>query len=121
MWDLWIYRLQTGSQKTVIERMMKAIEHRGPDSEGSLCRRRLLAFEDLVLLILEDGQQLYGKCGWKICILFLMEKSMIIKNCGQNLRLSAFLHPFRYGSLGKHQQYGEKALDKLRGMFGLGS
>ena len=39
-------------QKTVIERMMKAIEHRGPDSEGSFCRRRLRwAFEDLVLLI----------------------------------------------------------------------
>mgnify|MGYP000137478136 FL=1 len=39
-------------QKTVIERMMKAIEHRGPDSEGSFAGRRLRwAFEDLVLLI----------------------------------------------------------------------
>ena len=39
-------------QKTVIEKMMKAIEHRGPDSEGSFCRERLRwAFEDLVLLI----------------------------------------------------------------------
>ena len=39
-------------QKTVIERMMKAIEHRGPDSEGSFAgRRSRWAFEDLVLLI----------------------------------------------------------------------
>lgn len=40
-------------QKTVIERMMKAIEHRGPDSEGSpfAGRRLRWAFEDLVLLI----------------------------------------------------------------------
>ena len=28
-------------QKTVIERMMKAIEHRGPDSEGSFCREKI--------------------------------------------------------------------------------
>lgn len=39
-------------QKTVIERMMKTIEHRGPDSEGFFAGRRLRwAFEDLVLLI----------------------------------------------------------------------
>ena len=40
-------------QKTVIERMMKAIEHRGPDSEKAFFAGRRLrwAFEDLVLLI----------------------------------------------------------------------
>ncbi|MEI3436693.1 MAG: hypothetical protein V8Q83_00415 [Blautia sp.] len=39
-------------QKTVIERMMKAIAHRGPDSKVFLQGRRLRwAFEDLVLLI----------------------------------------------------------------------
>ena len=39
-------------QKSVVEKMMKAIEHRGPDSDGSFAGRRLLwAFEDLVLLI----------------------------------------------------------------------
>ena len=79
-------------QKTVIERMMKAIEHRGPDSEGSFCREKItLGFRRLSIIDLEDGQQPMGKVRMEICILFLMEKSMIIKNCGQNLRLSAFL------------------------------
>lgn len=45
-------------QKTVIERMMKAIEHRGPDSEGSFCREKItLGFRRLSIIDLEDGQQ----------------------------------------------------------------
>ena len=42
-------------QKTVIERMMKAIEHRGPDSEGSFCREKItLGFRRLSIIDLED-------------------------------------------------------------------
>ncbi|WP_368369486.1 hypothetical protein [Ruminococcus sp. RTP21484sp1_RTP31003st1_F6_RTP31003_210430] len=78
-------------QKTVIERMMKAIEHRGPDSEGSFCREKItLGFRRLSIIDLEDGQQPMESADGNLHIVF-MEKSMIIKNCGQNLRLSAFL------------------------------
>ena len=78
-------------QKTVIERMMKAIEHRGPDSEGSFCREKItLGFRRLSIIDLEDGQQPMESADGNLHIV-LMEKSMIIKNCGQNLRLSAFL------------------------------
>ena len=90
MRDLWIYRLQTGSEDSN-ERMMKAIEHRGPDSEGSFCREKItLGFRRLSIIDLEDGQQPMESADG-ICILFLMGKSMIIRNCGQNLRLPAFL------------------------------
>ena len=42
-------------QKTVIERMMKAIEHRGPDSEGSFCREKItVGFRSLSIIDLED-------------------------------------------------------------------
>ena len=45
-------------QKTVIERMMKTIEHRGPDSEGFFCREKItLGFRRLSIIDLEDGQQ----------------------------------------------------------------
>lgn len=45
-------------QKAVIERMMKSIEHRGPDSEGSFCGGEItLGFRRLSIIDLEDGQQ----------------------------------------------------------------
>ena len=38
-------------QKTVIERMMKSIEHRGPDSEGSFCSDEItLGFRRLSII-----------------------------------------------------------------------
>lgn len=43
-------------QKAVIERMMKSIEHRGPDSEGSFCGGEItLGFRRLSIIDLEDG------------------------------------------------------------------
>ena len=44
-------------QKTVIERMMKAIEHRGLDSEGSFCREKITLGFRRLSIDLEDGQQ----------------------------------------------------------------
>ena len=45
-------------QKAVIEKMMKSIEHRGPDSEGSFCGGEItLGFRRLSIIDLEDGQQ----------------------------------------------------------------
>ena len=45
-------------QKAVIERMMKSIEHRGPDSEGSFCGGGDYPWvRRLSIIDLEDGQQ----------------------------------------------------------------
>lgn len=71
-------------QKAVIERMMKSIEHRGPDSEGSFCGGEItLGFRRLSIIDLEDGQQPMESADG-ICRLFLTERFMIIKNCGPN-------------------------------------
>ena len=78
-------------QKTVIERMMKAIEHRGPDSEGSFCREKItLGFRRLSIIDLEDGQQPMESADGNLHIVFNGE-IYDYKNCGKNLRLSAFL------------------------------
>ena len=69
-------------QKTVIERMMKAIEHRGPEVRLFFAGEKItLGFRRLSIIDLEDGQQLMESAWMEICILFLMEKIfMIIKN-----------------------------------------
>ena len=71
-------------QKAVIERMMKSIEHRGPDSEGSFCGGEItLGFRRLSIIDLEDGQQPMESADGNLQIVFNGE-IMIIKNCGPN-------------------------------------
>lgn len=108
-------------QKAVIEKMMKSIEHRGPDSEGSFCGGEItLGFRRLSIIDLEDGQQPMESADGNLHIVFNGEIYDY-----QELReeLEAAGIPFRTHSdtevlVNTIQQYGEKALDKLRGMFG---
>ena len=108
-------------QKTVIERMMKAIEHRGPDSEGSFCREKItLGFRRLSIIDLEDGQQPMESTDGNLHIVFNGE---IYNYKELRAELEAFGISFCTHSdtevlINTIQQYGEKALDKLRGMFG---
>ena len=108
-------------QKTVIERMMKAIEHRGPDSEGSFCREKItLGFRRLSIIDLEDGQQPMESADGNLHIVFNGE---IYDYKELRAELEAFGISFCTHSdtevlINTIQQYGEKALDKLRGMFG---
>ena len=108
-------------QKTVIERMMKAIEHRGPDSEGSFCREKItLGFRRLSIIDLEDGQQPMESADGNLHIVFNGE---IYDYKELRAELEAFGISFCTHSdtevlVNTIQQYGEKALDKLRGMFG---
>ena len=108
-------------QKTVIERMMKAIEHRGPDSEGSFCREKItLGFRRLSIIDLEDGQQPMESADGNLHIVFNGE---IYNYKELRAELEAFGISFCTHSdtevlINTIQQYGEKALDKLRGMFG---
>ena len=108
-------------QKTVIERMMKAIAHRGPDSKGSFCREKItLGFRRLSIIDLEDGQQPMESADGNLHIVFNGE-IYDYKELREELEASGI--SFRTHSdtevlVNTIQQYGEKALDKLRGMFG---
>ena len=108
-------------QKTVIEKMMKSIEHRGPDSEGSFFGGEItLGFRRLSIIDLEDGQQPMESADGNLHMVFNGEIYDY-----QELReeLEAAGITFRTHSdtevlVNTIQQHGEKALDKLRGMFG---
>ena len=102
-------------QKTVIERMMKAIEHRGPDSEGSFCREKItLGFRRLSIIDLEDGQQPMESADGNLHIVFNGE---IYDYKELRAELEAFGISFCTHSdtevlINTIQQYGEKALEQ---------
>ena len=108
-------------QKAVIKRMMKSIEHRGPDSEGSFCCDEItLGFRRLSIIDLEDGQQPMESADGNLHIVFNGE---IYNYIELRAELEAAGISFRTHSdtevlMNSIWQYGEKALDKLRGMFG---
>ena len=108
-------------QKTVIEKMMKAIEHRGPDSEGSFCREKItLGFRRLSIIDLADGQQPMESADGNPHIVFNGE-IYDYKELRAELEASGIsfcTHSDTEVLVNTIQQYGEKALDKLRGMFG---
>lgn len=108
-------------QKAVIERMMKSIEHRGPDSEGSFCGGEItLGFRRLSIIDLEDGQQPMESADGNLHIVFngeiydYKELRAELEAAG----ISFHTHSDTEVLVNTVQQYGEKALDKLRGMFG---
>ena len=108
-------------QKAVLERMMNVIEHRGPDSEGSFCREDIaLGFRRLSIIDLEDGQQPMESADGNLHIVFngeiydYKELRAELETAGISFRT----HSDTEVLVNTLQQYGEKALDKLRGMFG---
>ena len=109
-------------QKTVIERMMKAIEHRGPDSEGSFCREKItLGFRRLSIIDLSHGAQpMYNETG-DIAIVFNGE---IYNHLEIRKELIKKGHQFSNDSdteclIHGYEEYGTDLLSKLRGMFAL--
>ena len=108
-------------QKTVIERMMKAIEHRGPDSEGSFCREKItLGFRRLSIIDLEDGQQPMESADGNLHIVFNGEiyDYKELRAELEDFGISFCTHSDTEVLVNTIQLYGEKALNKLRGMFG---
>ena len=108
-------------QKAVIEKMMKSIEHRGPDSEGSFCGGEItLGFRRLSIIDLEDGQQPMESADGSLHIVFngeiydYQELREELETAGITFRTYSDTEVL----VNTLQQYGEKALDKLRGMFG---
>lgn len=108
-------------QKAVIEKMMKSIEHRGPDSEGSFCGGEItLGFRRLSIIDLEDGHQPMESADGNLHIVFngeiydYQELREELEAAGIEFRT----HCDTEVLVNTLQLYGEKALDKLRGMFG---
>lgn len=105
-------------QKAVIERMMKSIEHRGPDSEGSFCGGEItLGFRRLSIIDLEDGQQPMESADGNLQIVFNGE-IYDYKELRAELEAAgiSFSHPFRYGSAGEyHSEVRGKGLGQAAG------
>ena len=108
-------------QKDIIERMMKSIAHRGPDSEGSFCDEKIaLGFRRLSIIDLEEGHQPMESADGNLHLVFngeiydYKELRTELEKAGISFRT----HSDTEVLVNTIQQYGEKALDKLRGMFG---
>lgn len=108
-------------QKTVIENMMESIRHRGPDGGGSHIDEEIaLGFRRLSIIDLDCGNQpMYNENG-DIVIVFngeiynyqeltreLQEKGHVFSNHSDT---ECLIHAY--------EEYHEKMLLKLRGMFG---
>ena len=108
-------------QKPVIENMMKSIYHRGPDGGGSYIDEDVaLGFRRLSIIDLDCGNQpMYNETG-EVVIVFngeiynyqeltkeLQEKGHVFANHSDT---ECLIHAY--------EEYHEKMLKKLRGMFG---
>ena len=108
-------------QKEIIEGMMKTIYHRGPDSAGSFCGDGItLGFRRLSIIDLEEGQQPMESADGNLHIVFngeiydYKELREELESAGISFRT----HSDTEVLVNTIQQYGEAALEKLRGMFG---
>ena len=89
-------------QKAVIEKMMKSIEHRGPDSEGSFCGGEItLGFRRLSIIDLEDGQQPMESADGSLHIVFNGE-ICDYQELREELETAGISQPFRHGGSGQY-------------------
>ena len=108
-------------QKIVIEKMMKAIVHRGPDSEGSFCRDEItLGFRRLSIIDPTDGLQPMDSNDGNLHIVFNGEiyNYKELRTEAEADGISFHTHSDTEVLVNTIQKYGEKAFDKLRGMYG---
>lgn len=108
-------------QKEIIEGMMKTIYHRGPDSAGTFCGDGItLGFRRLSIIDLEEGQQPMESADGNLHIVFngeiydYKELREELERAGISFRT----HSDTEVLVNTILQYGEAALEKLRGMFG---
>ena len=108
-------------QKDIIEKMMQSIAHRGPDSEGSFCDGKItLGFRRLSIIDLEEGHQPMESADGNLHLVFNGEiyDYKELRTELEKAGISFHTHSDTEVLVNTIQQYGEKALDKLRGMFG---
>ncbi len=110
----------TAEKEQVLERMMRAIRHRGPDdSDAYVSRQAALGFQRLSIIDLNTGMQpMYNETGSKVLVFngeiynyrelreTLIQKGHVFQNASDS---EVLLHGY--------EEYGRELLDKVRGMF----
>ena len=110
----------TAEKEQVLERMMKAMEHRGPDGRDTyISEDAMLGFQRLSIIDLETGMQpmqsedrskalvFNGEIyNYRILREMLRQKGHLFKSDSDS---EVILHGY--------EEYGKAFLDKLRGMF----
>lgn len=113
------YITPEGAREEAIDRMMTAIEHRGPDGQGSFVRQNVgLGHRRLSIIDLEGGRQPMSNEDDSVWITFNGE----IYNYLEIREGLEERHRFKTRSdtetiLHLYEEKGEKCLDDLRGMF----
>ena len=110
----------TLERKELLERMCRVILHRGPDEQGTFVEKRAaLGMRRLAIIDLKSGQQPIFDCSGNLAIVFNGE----IYNFHElKKELESRGHSFKTNSdtetiVHAYEEYGEKCLEHLRGMF----
>ena len=110
-----------GDKENVLENMMNVIIHRGPDSAGKYVNDRVaLGFRRLSIIDLENGSQPMFNEDGEVAVVFNGE---IYNSPELRERFKAKGHIFANSSdtetlVHGYEEYGEKLVHELRGMFG---
>lgn len=110
-----------GNKEQVLDDMMKVIVHRGPDSAGKYVNDQVaLGFRRLSIIDLENGSQPMFNEDGEVGIVFNGE---IYNSPELRERFLAKGHVFKNSSdtetlIHGYEEYGEKLVHELRGMFG---
>lgn len=109
-----------GEREELVDRMCRAIVHRGPDEQGSIVRgAAALGMRRLSIIDLATGQQPIFGCTERYAVVFNGE----IYNFNQvRSELESRGHVFKTGSdteviVHAFEEYGKACVDHLRGMF----
>lgn len=114
--------VSVSEREALLDRMCNVITHRGPDEQGMIVKdRAALGMRRLSIIDLKSGQQPIFDCAGNLAVVFNGE----IYNF-QELKkdLQSRGHRFKTNSdtetvVHAYEEYGEKCLEHLRGMFAL--
>ena len=108
------------NQKKIIKAMNEKIIHRGPDSDGFFMDENIaLGFRRLIIIDLEGGSQpIFNEDKSKVIVfngeIYNFESiKKELKKCGHKFKTNADTEVILHG----FEEWGEKILDRLRGMF----
>lgn len=109
------------NKEQILQGMMKAIEHRGPDgSESYIAEEAALGFQRLSIIDLDTGMQpMFNEEGDKVLVFngeiynYWILKEMLVQK-GHTFRTTSDSEVLLHG----YEEFGEGMLSKLRGMFG---
>lgn len=112
---------ERAEKETILGNMMDVIKHRGPDSEGKFCSAEAaLGFRRLSIIDLESGSQpMFNETG-DVALVFNGE-IYNFKELREHLQKKGHVfgnHSDSEVLIHGYEEYGEKLLSKLRGMFG---